>query len=140
MEAILSTSVEYTYNQSEVKEVINNTIDKIKNFVKENNYQVSGKIQYIENQKLDKISKNQMKKIQKYCFWINKKPTLRRINTLFGILSQTFGIERIRIKVSVKEEKIQLARKEWKKSLVETERLLAEYKKEKDIFYKYLVK
>lgn len=137
MEATVDNGVNYTYNKSELKNVINNTIDIIENVVKNNNYQVTGKIQDID--KIDKISKNQMKKIQKYCFWISNKPTLRRINTFFGILTQNFGIGRIRIKVSAKEEAIQNARKAWLKAQAESEKLLKEYKKEKGNFYKSLV-
>jgi hypothetical protein len=138
MEAIVENGVNYTYNKSELKNVINNTIDIIENVVKNNKFQVSGKIRNID--KFDKnISKNQMKKIQKYCFWISNKPTLRRINTFFGILTQNFCIGRIRIKVSAKEEAIQNTRKAWLKAQAESEKLLMEYKKEKGNFYKSLV-
>ena len=77
MEAIVEIGVNYTYNKSELVNVINETIDKIEYVVKNNNYQVSGKIKHIE--KIDYLSNNQMKKIQKYCFWINNKPTLKSI-------------------------------------------------------------
>jgi hypothetical protein len=137
MEATVDNGVNYTYNKSELKNVINNTIDIIENVVKNNNYRVTGKIQNID--KIDNISKNQMKKIQKYCFWITNKPTLKRINTFFGILTQNFGIGRIRINVSAKEEAIQNARKAWLKSQAESDKLLMEYKKEKGFFYKGLV-
>jgi hypothetical protein len=137
MEAIVEIGVNYTYNKSELVNVINETIYFIENVVKNNNYQVSGKIKYIEN--IDNLSKNQMKKIQKYCFWINNKPTLKRINTFFGILTKNLKIERVRINVSIKEETIQNARKTWLKSQAESEKLLMEYKKEKGNFYKSLV-
>lgn len=137
MEAIVEIGVNYTYNKSELVNVINETIDKIEYVVKNNNYQVSGKIKHIE--KIDYLSNNQMKKIQKYCFWINNKPTLKRINTFFGILTRNLEIERIRINVSVKEETIQNARKAWLKSQAESEKFLLEYKKEKGNFYKSLM-
>ena len=77
-----------------------------------------------------------MKKTQKYCFWISKKPTLKRINTFFSLLSRDFGVKKVHVKVSLKEENIQKARKEWLKARAESERLLAAYKKEKGNFYK----
>ena len=76
-----------------------------------------------------------MKKIQKYCFWIQRHPSLRRINTFYGILSRTYGVERIKVNVSLKEQKIQNARKEWIKARNESERLLYLYKLEKGDFY-----
>jgi hypothetical protein len=79
-----------------------------------------------------------MKKIQKYCYWIDrdKTPSLRRINTFLSLLSKLFEIEKVRIKPSLKEERIQNARKEWLKARKESERLLDIYKLEKGDFYK----
>jgi hypothetical protein len=139
MEAILN-SVEYTYNTNEMKVVINNCIQQIEDYITINNYKVVGDIKYIDKQNSDQISKNQMKKIQKYCFWISKKPTLRRINSFLSLLYRTYKIEKVRVNISDKEVAIQKARKDWKKSLAETEKLLAEYKNEKGNFYKDLVK
>jgi hypothetical protein len=139
MEAILN-SVEYSYNTNEMKVVINNCIQQIEDYITINNYKVVGDIKYIDKQNSDQISKNQMKKIQKYCFWISKKPTLRRINSFLSLLYRTYKIEKVRVNISDKEVAIQKARKDWKKSLAETEKLLAEYKNEKGNFYKDLVK
>lgn len=139
METIVKSGIEYTYSQSELNKVINNTIDKIQKFVKENNYQVNGKLEHYNLPKRD-FSKNEMKKIQKYCYYINNKPSLRRINTFFGLLTKYYGVERVRINVSVKEQKIQQARKEWLKVRNEADRLLNEYKKEKGDFYKVIKK
>jgi len=135
MEATIEKGINYTYNTTEFNKVINNTIDKIKKVVKENNYQVSGKIEYY-NFDCRNLSNNQMKKIQKYCYWIDKKPSLRRINTLFGLLARTFKVNRVTVKVSKWEERIQKSRKEWVKARNESDRLLATYKKEKGNFYK----
>ena len=77
-----------------------------------------------------------MKKIQKYCFWIERRPTLRNISTFLGLLSRLFKVERVKIKISLKEEKIQKARKEWLKARNEADRLLDIYKLEKGDFYK----
>ena len=135
MEATLEQGITYTYNQSELNKIINNTIDKINKVIKENNYQITGKIEHY-NLNTKNLSKTQMKRIQKYCFWIDKKPSLRRINTFFGLLTKYFGVERVRVKISLKEEKIQKARNEWLKVRDEADKLLAIYKKEKGNFYK----
>lgn len=135
METTVNTGIEYTYNQKELNKIVNNTIDKIVNFVIANDYQVKGNMREYEFNNIP-LSKRQMKKIQKYCFWIQKCPSLRRINSFYSLLSRTYGVERVKVDVSLKEQKIQNARKEWLKARNESERLLALYKKEKGNFYK----
>lgn len=133
---VKNNSIEYTYNKYKIKEKIEKTIDIIEKIVKENNYQVVGKIENYYEFEWKNLSKSQMKKIQKYCFWIEKNPTLKRINTFLSILSRFFGIDRVHIKISLKEEKIQKARKEWLKARNEADKLLGIYKEEKGDFYK----
>ena len=136
METTEVKGITYTYNKNEIVEKINKTIDKIKNIIKENDYQVTDDIDKYYNIKWRDLSKNQMKKIQKYCYWVDKTPSLKKINTLLGLLSRLFKIERVRIKRSLKEENIQKARKEWLKARDEAERLLKVYKDEKGDYYK----
>lgn len=136
METTTKNSVSYTYNSTEIVEQINKTIEKIEKEIEDNDYQVKGNLELYKNQSIRDLSKTKRKKIQKYCFWINEKPTLRRINTFLGFLSRYFKIERATIKVSLKEETIQKARKEWIKCRNESERLLKIYKEEKGDFYK----
>jgi hypothetical protein len=136
METTVKNGIDYTYNRSEISNKICNTIDLIKKFVKENNYQVIGNLENYYELKWKNLSNNQMKKIQKYCFWIERRPTLRNINTFLGLLSRLFEVERVKIKISLKEEKIQKARKEWLKARNEADRLLDIYKLEKGDFYK----
>jgi hypothetical protein len=136
METTVNNGITYTYKQSEIDSKICNTIDLIEKFVKENNYQVIGDIEQYFALEWKNFSKTEMKKIQKYCFWIERKPTLRNINTFLGLLSRLFEVERVKIKISLKEEKIQKARKEWLKARNEAERLLNIYKLEKGDFYK----
>jgi hypothetical protein len=148
METTVKSGIEYTYNKSEIDNKICNTIDKIKKVIKNNDYQVIGKEIDFSKPKgysqLDEyyclewkdFSKNQMKKIQKYCYWVEKNPSLRKINTFLNLLSKYFEIEKVRVKVSKKEEQIQKARKEWLKARDEADRLLQSYKKEKGTFYK----
>lgn len=136
---MIENCVNYTYNTTELVEKINETIEMIEKEINDNNYQVKGNLNLYKNQSIisaGHLSKNQMKNIQKYCYWIGKKPSLKRINTFLGMLSKYFGVERASIKVSLKEEAIQKARKEWVKARNEAERLLKVYKDEKDDFYK----
>jgi hypothetical protein len=135
METTVNQGIEYTYNQSEINNIVNNTIDIIEKEVKNNNYQVNGKIQYYEFEHKN-LSKRQMKRIQKYCYWIEKNPSLRRINTFFGLLSRTYGVERVRVNVSLKEQKIQKLRAEWLSARYTAENALSRYKAEKGDFYK----
>jgi len=135
METTLENGITYTYIQSELYKLINNTIEKIVKIIKENNYQVGGEIKTYDFD-YKRLSKTQMKRLQRYCFWIQRKPTLRRINTFFGLLSRYFSLKRVHVKISLKEEKIQNARKEWLKARKEADKLLLIYKQEKGNFYK----
>lgn len=132
---VKNIGIEYTYNQVEINKIVNNTVNKIKNFVIANNYQVKGNMREYQFNNIP-LSKRQMKKIQKYCFWIEKNPTLRNINSFYGLLSRTYGVERVRIEISLKEQKIQAARKEWIIARNKAEVALEKYKAEKGDFYK----
>ncbi len=137
METTVLNTVEYTYNVKSLDEKVTKTVENIEKYIKENNYRVTGDIEeYYVLEGWKNLSKNQMKQIQKYCFWIERKPTLRRINSFFSLLSRLFGIKKVNVLVSLKEEKIQKARKEWLKARQISDNLLAEYKKEKGDFYK----
>lgn len=136
METLVKNNIEYSYSESEIREKLDNTTDVIENYIKYNNYRIVGKIENYYEFEWKHLSKNQMKKIQKYCYWIEKNPTLKRINTFLSLLSKYFGVERVTIKVSLREEKIQKARKEWLKIRNEFDRLLKIYKEEKGDFYK----
>jgi hypothetical protein len=149
METTVKSGIEYTYNKSEIDKKICSTIDKIKKVIKDNDYQVTSniKIDFTKVKDYSPIdeyyclewrdfSKNQMKNIQKYCNWTSKKPSLRKINSLLHLLSKYFEIEKVRVKVSLREEQIQKARKEWLKARDESERLLKIYKTTKGDFYK----
>jgi hypothetical protein len=134
MEATIEKN-SYTYEKEKFNKVVNNTIDNILRYVTVNGYRVEGDLKHL-NLDISKVSMTRMKKIQKYCYWINKKPSLKKINTFLGLLSRTFDVERVKVKISEKEEKIQKSRKEWIKARNESERLLALYKPEKGDFYK----
>lgn len=131
--------VTYTYNKYEISKIINETIDKIQKWADENNYRVDGNLDIYKDldSKWTNLSKRQMKKIQRYCFWINRKPSFKRVNTFLNLLSRYFELgEKVHIKISLKEETIQKARKEWVKARDEADGLLKLYKDEKGDFYK----
>jgi len=136
METTVKSGIEYTYNKSEIINIINKTIDNIKNIIKKNDYQLTGNIDKYYNLRWKDFSKNQLKKIQKYCYWVEKNPSLKKINTFLNLLSKYFEVERVKVKISLKEEKIQKARKEWLTAKNEADRLLSIYKLEKGDFYK----
>jgi len=138
METTLKAGVTYTYNKYDFENKIYKTIDFIENWIKENDYQVTGNIEKYKDLSTNfkDLSMNQMKKIQKYCFWIERKPSLKKVNSFFSLLAKTYGIERVHVKVSLKEEAIQKAKKEWIKARNEADRLLKAYKDEKGDFYK----
>lgn len=136
MENTMTAGVTYTYNKQEMIEKINETIELIEKWAKENNYRIVGNIDNYKNLPLIEMSKSQMKQIQKYCFWISQKPSLKRVNSFLSLLSKIFKIERVQVKISEKEEKIQMAKKEWIKARNESDRLLKIYKDEKGDFYK----
>lgn len=130
--------ITYTYNRSELDKKICDTVDFIKEVIAKNDYQVKGNIDQFYNLKYPDLyfSRNQMKKIQKYCYWIQRNPSLKKINTFFSLLSKLFVVGRVQVKISLKEEDIQKARKEWLKARDEADRLLKIYKEEKGDFYK----
>ena len=142
METTLVAGVTYTYNKFKIAEKINKTISIIENEVQKNNYQVKGDIEIYKNfadyleKKWSALSMSQLKKIQKYCYWIEKNPSLKKINTFFGILSRFFGTERVHVKISLREEQIQKARKAWVAARNEADKALKAYKEVKGDFYK----
>lgn len=135
METKLNTNIEYNYDKNDIFNKINKTIDIIKKYIHNNNYQIKGNIDDYHKIIFDKLSLRKMKKIQKYCYWIEKKPTLKRINSFFSILHKYFFIERVNIKISIKEEKIQKARKEWLKSKERILHIVSNATKNKNVYF-----
>ena len=73
METSVSTGIEYTYVKSEINEMIHDTLNKINSVIKENNYQVNGNMEECYDLVWRNPSKNQMKNIQKYCYWVDEQ-------------------------------------------------------------------
>lgn len=128
----------YAYTESELKERMSNTIDEIKKWSNYMGYRIVGDIDNLKTNRIPvgNLSKSQLKKINQMMLILEKKMTLRNVNLFLHLITKLFTWEKVQIKVSEKEEAIQKARKEWKKSQAESEKLLQIYKQEKGNFYK----
>ena len=139
METTLYTN--YTYNKVELQNRIINIISTIEDWCMENDYRIEGLPVGLYKMKLalstnDNISKNQLKKINKYIIGLEKHISMRKANSFFHLLTKTCGYNPVRIKYSEKEEKIKNARKLMLKAKETYENLLKEYKTEKGDYYK----
>jgi hypothetical protein len=96
----------YVYTQKELNKRINETIEKIKLWVSVMDYRIVGNIDNYKNTDLPvyNISKTQLKKINKYINSLNKKMTMRNVNSFLHIFYKTFEpIEKVQIRKSEKE-------------------------------------
>jgi hypothetical protein len=134
-------------------ELIEQTINKIKEFVKENDYQFKAE-QNLEaitkesfNGSLLENSKRKRKKLAALIWGVNEHPTLERVSKFFHFLTAKFMkiSERVKIEKSEKELSIQNKKKAYKAALKELEesevykaliQSRADYKTEKGDFYK----
>ncbi len=133
----------YIYTEKELKIKIDKTLKKIETWVGIMNYRFAGDINIYkkENISIKNLSKNQLKKINKYLNGVNKKMTLKNVNSFLHLLYKTFEpTKKVQIRKSEKEEKIQKKRKEWLKLRDEAEKALLEYKTEKGDYYKERMK
>ena len=130
----------YIYDNQELTNKVLETVTKIEQFAKENDYQIKGDLSEIKDFK-DKIifeSKNQKKKVNYAIQRIDKKMNLRSVNYFLHIIFKNIlnSENRVRILPSEKEVRIQTARKRWKEAQAISDKLLLEYKTEKGSFYK----
>lgn len=134
-----TTTVNYIYTEKELNTKINQTIDKIKKWSKSMYYRFNNDIDIYTKMyfKTEHISKNQLKKINKFIIGLNNKMTLRKVNSFLHLIYKTFEpIKKVQVKKSEKELEIQRKRKEWLKLRDEAEKALSDYKKEKGNYYK----
>jgi len=140
---ILERKTVYAYTRKELKAKINSTIDKIEAWVSLMDYRFIGDINKYKKMRIPvyNISKNQLKKINKYLNTLNKKMTMRKVNSFLHLFYKTFEPkEKVQIKKSLKEEEIQRKRKAWLKLRDDAETALLEYKIEKGDYYKLRIK
>lgn len=143
MKTLEKTKNVYVYTEKELKAKINKTLEKIKTWVRIMDYRIIGDINIYKNMDITtlNLSKNQLKKVNKYLNRVNKKMTLRNVNSLLYLLYKTFEpTEKVQIRKSLKEEKIQKKRKKWLKLRDEAGKALLEYKNEKGDYYKKRMK
>lgn len=113
------------------------TIDSIKKWVEEKGYRITGlddlDLSDVEK-RLDSITTNQRKKVRNAMNRATFKPTLANVNMFFHSLAKRVlkSDTRVRVKLSVGEEEYLQARRDakkaWKESLVNTERLRVAYR------------
>ncbi len=143
----MKNEVSYIYDAKELANKTIDTIDKIKKYIEVNNYQIKGDFNLITKESLfssplkkgiDVCSQNRKKKLNQYIIGLEKKMSLRYINSFTSfIMRDILKIEdRIKVTISEKETKIQDSRKKWKEARSVAEKLLAEYKIEKGDYYK----
>jgi len=143
MKTLEKTKNVYVYTEKELKAKINKTLEKIKTWVRIMDYRIIEDINIYKNMDITtlNLSKNQLKKVNKYLNRVNKKITLRNVNSLLYLLYKTFEpTEKVQIRKSLKEEKIQKKRKKWLKLRDEAGKALLEYKNEKGDYYKKRMK
>lgn len=140
-------TVTYIYDAKGLANKTIETIKKIEKYIKENDYQLKGDFSLITKNNLlsfplkkaiDSTSKRRKKKLNQYILGLEKRMSLRYINSsLTFIMRDLLKLDdRIKVTVSEKESKIQDARKKWKEARILSDKLLAEYKLEKGNFYK----
>ena len=104
-------------------DTFNEAIELIKETVLSNRWRITNSAPKIESFSSKSSRKSFRDKLNKVLY----KPTIKNINCLHSDFQ---------VKVSEKEELIQLKRKAWKIAQANAEKLLAEYKEEKGNFYK----
>ena len=105
----------------------NEAIKLINETVKTKGWRISGILRELKYSDFSNSTKTSRKKFRDRLNRVLFKPTIKNINNL--------RVD-IKVKVSEKEELIQMKRKAWKVVQKEAERLLIEYKNEKGNFYK----
>lgn len=123
---------------------VSETIEKIKAFVKEKNYQFKDSTGFDEitetkfNVALSDMSKKKRKRLARYLWSTNTRPSLEGINKFFHFFMKNVLKSDVRIRVihSAKEIAIQDKRKVYKEALAKAKAAYADYKTEKGDFYK----
>lgn len=145
METTVNNTRTYIYNSVDLKNEIVKTIESIEEWCKSKNYRIKRditnfKFEVLRVDNLYDLSHTQKKKINKYIFLLNCHMTMKRVNSFFTLihrlLTTTNSVNPIKVMVSEKEEKIQLARKKMMEAKQNYESLLKIYKEEKGDFYK----
>lgn len=125
---------------------ISEFITRLKRYIDFMDYQVTGDVNFDELEnlkvKITQSSLTQKKKLRNFLLSANHKMSLRSINRFLHFLYKNVleTDKRVRIKVSVEEQQIQMRRKEWVSARNKAEAALFIYKKIKGDFYKDKIK
>lgn len=139
MENTTFKTICYTYDIYKITDLITNRLTEIIKWVEKNDYRITFQGKMLDMKlSLDsiKLSKRQMKRVQRSCLSLDTRMTIRNVNRFLSFIAKVFNVQKTSVKISMKEEKIQQLRKAWLKSREDSEYLLSLYKKEKGDFYK----
>lgn len=124
-------------------ETVQGTFEKIKQYVTDKGYKLEGELKQPTNllgikKALTFDSRKKMKVLRNYINRLDKKVSMRNANMFLHFLFRVIYKQDAhpRVELSDKEQKIQQARKAWKKVAMEAETLRLAYKAEKGDFYK----
>lgn len=137
-----NTKTNFKMTANNFEDEINEFVTKLKRYVEFMDYQVTGDVNFDEltdfKGRIADLSLSQKKKLRNNLISANHKMTLRTINRFLHFLYKAVlkTDKRIRIKPSVKDEEIQMKRKEWVESRNKAQVALFLYKKTKGDFYK----
>ena len=117
-------------NYTEATAVINETIQK-------NGWRIEGEAPSLTFIHFLNSSLNERKKLRDLIYRVITKPSMKSINKLFSYVKNfTKSQKSCHVRISAKEEKIQIARKKWKAAQAIADQYLQEYKTEKGDYYK----
>ena len=117
-------------NYTEATAVINETIQK-------NGWRIEGEAPSLTFIHFLNSSLNERKKLRDLIYRVITKPSMKSINKLFSYVKNfTKSQKSCHVRISAKEEKIQIARKKWKSAQAIADQYLQEYKTEKGDYYK----
>lgn len=87
-------------------------------------------------EKISKLSLNKRKELRNALWAVEKYPTIKRINRLFGFLKKHLGMPDFKISVNTKQTTIQEKRKKYVEAREIAKAAYADYLNEKGDFYK----
>jgi len=136
----METKVEQIVYKDKLIEKVNDAITIAETTIKENDWQLKGDIELLKTFSMNQyqmLSKNEMKRLNRYCNWVMETPKLSNINKLFHFLcTRIFKTDkRVKVFPSQREQDIQESRKRWKDVQKVEQELLKRYKETKGNFY-----
>ena len=124
--------------------LINSTIEKVKEFVKSNDYQFKLTVGLEEitesnfNQAFSNLSLKKRKRLAQSIWKVTNHPTLKNVNLFFHFLMKDVmkSESRVRVIKSAKQLAIEEKRKAYREALAKVKAAYVDYKDEKGDFFK----